>query len=322
MPSYPKTVAVSSNIVRRRMLQFSSPKLAGWSWPVHEIVGCRPGPRLCVMAGIHVNEVSSIEAAIRLQNLFAHTELWGTVCVMPVVNLPGLPVHAEFVCPVDGKNINFSFPGSPDGSFSEALADAILNEWADDAECLVDMHGGDLCEMVARFTVVATTGNDGFDARNEAFARAFDPQIVVRLDKTTLEQPGRSCSGRARLRRHAAFAEGGGNGLLDEDSITFHANGVLRIAGLLGMIKDPPPLSGRKPRVVENYHWVSAEVAGWCRFRVDPGQQVAAGDVLAEIDDYSGEVVKTIVSPADGVMLWRCTHPVVAADTALCGIGA
>jgi hypothetical protein len=33
----------------------------GYSWPVFEATGSRPGPRLCVTAGIHVNEVSASE---------------------------------------------------------------------------------------------------------------------------------------------------------------------------------------------------------------------------------------------------------------------
>jgi uncharacterized protein len=41
-------------------LTFDYPALAGWRWPAVEIVGQKPGPRLAIIAGIHVNETSSI----------------------------------------------------------------------------------------------------------------------------------------------------------------------------------------------------------------------------------------------------------------------
>ena len=73
-----------------RSITFSNPLLKDYTWPVCEITGAIAGPRLCVTAGVHVNEVSSIEAAIRLQSYFRPEELQGSVSIMPVVNLPAL----------------------------------------------------------------------------------------------------------------------------------------------------------------------------------------------------------------------------------------
>lgn len=309
----------------KRKLTFSASALKGWSWLVHDIIGTEAGPRLCVIAGVHVNEVSSVEAALRLVSLFGSTPLKGIVSIMPIVNLPALPSRSQYVCPEDGKNINFSFPGRPDGSFSEAIADAIL-DWSSDAECLVDMHGGDLCENVARFTVVPTTGDPSFDAQNMQFAQAFEPQIIVRLPQAELHEPGRSCSGRARKRRHAAFAEAGANGLIDDASVAFHLKGVLRIARLLGMIDEeqasamPGPTEGVV--TATRYLWVRAAADGWCQYAVEPSDQVARGQLIATIRNYEGDIIQRIVSPDDGVILWRCTHAVVSAASDLFGIAA
>src|SRR5437588_9146940 len=103
----------------RGELSFDAPALHGYRFPCVDIIGQQPGPRLCITAGVHVNEVSSIEAAIRLQCFFKPAMLRGSVSIIPVVNQPALPVYTQYTCPVDGKNINFSFPGRPDGSFTE-----------------------------------------------------------------------------------------------------------------------------------------------------------------------------------------------------------
>jgi predicted deacylase len=311
-----------ANQHRVRRIGFRARALAGWAWTVHELAGAASGPRLCVIAGVHVNELASIEATFRLIERFRARRLRGSVALMPVVNLPALAAREQHVCPIDGCNINFSFPGDPDGTFSPALADALLNEWAGDADCLVDLHGGDLCETVARFTVAATVGDAAFDSKNLALAQAFDPQIIVRLPAETGAEPGRSCSGRARQRRHAAFAEAGANGVVDEASVAFHVDGVLRVAGLLGMIDDAPAPSDRAPTIVDRYHWVRAEVEGWCRYLVEPADAVQRGQPLAVVTDLGGALCREVTAPADGVVLWRCTHAAVVPSSDLFGIGA
>jgi hypothetical protein len=312
---------INEVVVRQR--QFAAPVLSGMRWATWDVRGATAGLRLCVMAGVHVNEVSSIAAAMRLVELFRDLPIKGEVSIMPVVNLPALPLRSQHVCPVDQLNINFAFPGNPAGSFSEALADALLREWAHDADCLVDLHGGDLCETVAPFAVAATIGEEAFDAVNIELARAFDPDIIVRLPPNSAPAGARSCSGRASLRRHAAFAECGSNGLLDEESVRFHANGVLRIAHRLGIVASAPPArSAREPVMVSAYHWLTSDTSGWCGYNVEPGASVVRGETMAEITDFGGSVLSRITAPADGVVLWRCTHPAVSVGSDLFGIGA
>lgn len=108
----------------------------------------------------------------------------------------------------------------------------------------MDRVGGDLCEEVASFSIAPMIGDPAFDAMNLSLARAFDPRIIVKLQLDADAAPGRSYSGRARQRKWAAFAECGSNGLLRESTVQFHTNGVLRVAQLLGIIEEAPPLSG------------------------------------------------------------------------------
>jgi len=301
-------------------LGFPYPALAGWRWPAVDIVGQRPGPRLAVIAGIHVNETSSIEAAIRLQRAFPPDRLKGRISIIPIVNLPAVPLRSQYVCPLDDKNINFSFPGNADGTFAEAIAWALLEDWAGDADCFVDMHGGDLCENVAHFTIAQTIGEVAFDARNLELATCFDPQIIVRLDPAHLGQPARSCTGRARRRQHAAFAEGGRIGLIEEDNVAYHVDGVRRIACHLGMIEAAPPRR-RQSVVVDRYVWIEAPVDGIYRYAVEPAQPVAKGSVLATAENSYGETLGTVRAPEDGRILWRITHALAPRGSFIIGLG-
>lgn len=302
-------------------LAFSPGVLAGWRFPVARLTGAAPGPHLAVIAGVHVNETSSIEAAVRLQRAVAPAALRGRISVIPILNQPAIASRAQYVCPIDGKNINFSFPGRPDGSFSEALAWAVLEEFAADADVLVDLHGGDLCEQVSRFTIAQEIGEPAFDAESLALARCFDAEIVVRLGPEHLAAPGRSTTGRATRRRPAAFAEAGRIGLVEEENVRFHLEGVLRIAHRLGMVEAAPPLA-RTPVVTSRYLWVNTPADGLCRTRVEPGEKVAAGAVLATVEDVFGREIATVTAPESGWILWRVTHALVAADGPLIGLAA
>lgn len=301
-------------------LTFNYPALSGWRWPAVEMVGQRPGPRLAVISGVHVNETSSIEAVIRLQRLIDPGKLRGRISIIPIVNLPAVPVRSQYVCPIDDKNINFSFPGRPDGSFSEALAYALLNDWAHDAQCFVDLHGGDLCEQVAHFMVVQRTGDQAFDEQNLEIAHCFDAEIIAAIDPSHLDQPARSVTGRAKRRQLAAFAEAGRIGLIEEANVAFHLDGLLRLMKHLGMAGTAPAKS-REPVIITRYHWIPAPVDGFYRYHVEPGQKVAKGTLMATAENTYGEVIAEVPAPQDGHILWRITHALSPKDSFIVGLG-
>lgn len=292
---------------------------------VTDIVGERPGPRLAVMAGMHVNEVSGIEAARRLERI-EPSRLSGTLSVVSLLNEAAWPSRSVGVCPLDDRNVNFCFPGDPGGSCSERVADAVLTDWAADAVCLVDLHGADLCEDIIRYSICQMTGDADFDSQALELARAFDVQVVVALGEEYLDKPGRSVTGRATRMQFGAFAEAGRGGLLGEDDVRMHYEGVLRVARHFGVVvadQDSPVASVRRvePTLLNNYAWIPTPVTGWCEMQVAAGDQVSEGGVLATITPREGKQALAIVSPASGVVLWCDTHPAITAGSHIAGIG-
>lgn len=263
------------------------------------------------MGGVHVNEVSAMEAAVRLGSAFTPSHLHGNVSILPVVNLPALTQYTEYNCPIDGKNINFSFPGRPDGSFSEALTFALLNEWAADAEVLIDLHGGDLRESIATWVMFQHSGDVELDARNEALVRCFNAQFMEPLKQELMNAPGRACTGRATQKRLAVMSEGGSNGLVDPDSVQYHMTGVLNVARHLGMIEGVlvPPLRGQI--VVDRRVRLEAPAGGLCESHVKVSAYVTKGQVLAKIRDFYGNRITELRTSVTGFVLSRFTHPVV-----------
>jgi len=306
--------------LHKHELTFDYPALSGWRWPAVDIVGQKPGPRLAIIAGIHVNETSSIEAVIRLQRMIDPNTLKGRISIIPIVNLPAVPVRSQYVCPLDDKNINFSFPGRSDGTFSEAIAYALLNDWANDADCFVDLHGGDLCEQVSHFMVVQRTGDQAFDAHNLAIAQCFDAEIIASIDPSHLDQPARSVTGRAKRGQYAAFAEAGRIGLIEEENVAFHLDGLLRLLKHLGMTERAPAKS-RQAVIITRYHWIPAPVDGFFRYHIEPGRHVSKGTLMATAENTYGEEIARVTAPEDGHILWRITHALSPKDSFIIGLG-
>ena len=87
--------------------------------------------------------------------------------------MPGFAARSIYVCPLDGKNPNRVFPGDPDGSCSEQLADWVFRSIISRADYYVDLHGGDLIEALAPFTIFFRTGNEQIDAVSLEMAKIF-----------------------------------------------------------------------------------------------------------------------------------------------------
>jgi predicted deacylase len=119
--------------------------------PFFLINGQQPGPTLAVTGGIHGAEYASIEAALRLGRTIQPQELAGRLIVAPVVTVPSFKARSIYINPLDGRNINRVFPGNPEGSASEQLADWVFRNVIQQANYYIDLHGGDLNEaLVAR----------------------------------------------------------------------------------------------------------------------------------------------------------------------------
>src|ERR1700755_114661 len=96
--------------------------LNGVDVPAFELTGAHDGPRLSLIGGIHGCEYSSIAAVTKVMRELDAAELRGSITAVPVVSMESFTQRSPFVVPADGKNLNRSFPGTPDGTYTDRLA--------------------------------------------------------------------------------------------------------------------------------------------------------------------------------------------------------
>lgn len=108
-------------IKENKMINYPMKSGENIQFPFYLIKGKEAGPTICITAGIHGCEFTSIMAAIRLYKILDPIKVKGQIKIIPIVNLPAFKNNTMFTCPIDNKNLNGTFPGSENGSYSEQL---------------------------------------------------------------------------------------------------------------------------------------------------------------------------------------------------------
>jgi len=275
--------------------------------PVLIINGDRDGPVLCLTAGVHATEYPSIDALMRLTRELTPAVLRGTLIAVPIVNLHMFASRLGFVSPIDGLNLNKIAPGARNGSMSEMVADVLLNEVIAKAEYHVDMHAGDLGEILYAFGGYPLTGDPERDRRGEALARLYSPRLVAlyREGSKLPPAPGSIVHEATRRGVISILAESGGNGTLEEPDVEVHLAGVRNIMRYLKMIDGDPVIADGQLVATERYV-TRATRAGLLRLKVAIGQSVNESQEAAEICDVWGDTVEHVKFSRTGItgLIW------------------
>lgn len=275
--------------------------------PLVIINGQRDGPVLCLTAGVHATEYPSIDALMRLTHELTPQALCGTVIAVPIVNLHMFASRLGFVSPIDGLNLNKIAPGGRSGSISEILAEVLLNDVICRAEYHIDMHAGDVGEILYAFGGYPMTGNNDRDRRGEAMARLYTPRLVALYHDGSKLPPAAGSIVLEATRRGVVsiLAESGGNGTLEEADVQVHLAGVRNIMRYLKMIDGDPEVPGKQLIATERYVTRAAR-AGLIRLKIAIGEEVEQGQEAAEICDVWGEIVERLKFARPGItgLIW------------------
>lgn len=275
--------------------------------PLVMINGKGAGPVLCLTAGVHATEYPPIDALMRLLQDLHPAELSGAVVAVPIANMHMFESRSGFVSPIDGLNLNKIAPGSETGSLSEILAHRLLQDVILKAQFHIDLHGGDLGEMLLAFAGYAMSGDPKRDREGEALARLYSPGLIALYRDGTLLPPNAGYLTLEATRRGVVsmLAEAGSNGALDEADVQVHLSGLRNVMRYLKMIDGEPRISGPQ-RVATTRFLARTRRAGLARVKVVPGDQVTAGQGVADICNVFGDVVEVIRSPRAGTagLVW------------------
>jgi predicted deacylase len=257
--------------------------------------GPRPGPVLCLTAGVHGDEVNGIEVVRRLLADLDPARVSGTVVGVPIVNPHGFRRGSRYA--PDRRDLNRHFPGRRYGSAASRIAHALFEGVVRHCDQLLDFHTGSL-------------ERTNFPHARADLDVADVAELVTSLDGwVVLQQKGRP----GTLRRAATDAgiptltfEVGGPVRLDEEAVRRTLEGVRRLPGL------GASAARRKP--VEIYgrsRWVRVDDGGLLLTRVAPGDRIKRDQVLGVVVDPIASLESVVLAPAPGRLIGMAWSQVV-----------
>lgn len=283
--------------------------------PVGAARGQRPGPTLCIVAGVHGNEYEGMEAIRRLWAVIDPSEMHGSLVTVLAAN-PFAYAARSRATPkeIDGKNLARVFPGSPTGTPTERLAASLLdlverNMSADDL--FVDLHSG--TGEVAFATMAGFRDIQGAAReRSEEAARHMglpllwaipDSQGPFNAETTRRGIPtiGTETTGRAGCR---------------PDDVALYEQGLWNLLRFMEITRHGPmPMRDERPALptIDVY----SPAAGFVHHPGGLGQSATSGQVIGTIIDPFGDVITEVRSPVSGEIWAAIASPVVEAGDLL-----
>jgi len=287
--------------------------------PVHIVRGAADGPVLWAQGACHGDEYDGVRALLRLVAELEPASMRGTLVALPVANLSAY-LHQSRTSPIDGKDLNRCYPGSPAGTYTDRLAHLLLETVRSVADAFVECHGGG-----DRFDVVFYTLHcdlpDGPAERAGEMCRAMGAPIVWQSGDPWLQ--GSLFFHLHRRGIPAALIEVGGEGRLYPNNVDDTHGALRRLMIHLGMLPEQAPPEARAVRHrVAAADFIPCNRGGLVEVVAGRGALVGRGDPLVRIVDLRGDVVDTVRCPVGrGIVLAIHTYGTVASGGPVALIG-
>ena len=264
------------------------------------------GPTALLTGGNHGDEYEGPLALQQLAWELEPAQVMGRVIILPAMNAPAVAAGTR-VSPIDGVNMNRAFPGRPDGSVTQKIADYLATVLVPAADLVLDYHSGgktlDFLPYAAAHYLDDADQQAACVAAMRAFGAPWSMMMreidAVGMFDTTVEQQGKVF----------VTTELGGGGTATAATVSIALRGarnVLRHAGILSGPVDGVDDS-RMLDMPDDACFHFAPQGGLLHPLVDLGQDVAEGQPLACIwpVDRTGIAPVTVCANRPGLLAAR-----------------
>jgi N-alpha-acetyl-L-2,4-diaminobutyrate deacetylase len=263
------------------------------------------GPTALLTGGNHGDEYEGPVALQELAVALRPEEVSGRVIILPMMNTPAFAAGRR-CSPIDGGNMNRSFPGRPDGTVTQKIAHYIASELVPRADIVLDFHSGgrtlDFLPYAAAHVLEDKAQEAACMAAMQAFnapysARMLEIDLVGMFD-TEVESQGKVF----------VTTELGGAGTATARSVAIARKGVRNLLCHAGILAGAPELSPTvQIDMPDERCFQFAMHAGLIEYLVDLGDGVAEGQPIARIwpSDRTGAAPVSCPARRDGILAAR-----------------
>jgi predicted deacylase len=243
------------------------------------------GPTLMLSAGVHGDEYEGQVALLDLVREIEPEQIQGRLIVIPALHLPAARVGRR-LSPIDGLDLNRTFPGDRGGSFAPMLAHYVAEVLLPLCDVNVDLHSGGRSLDCLACTMSHLLDDASVVERTVALARAFGAPLHVMNREV---DGSRTLASAAEARGVITMSsELGGGNRLSRRGLEITRRGVRNLLCHLGMTDGEPEPFDQPTRVqvlpdAESYGFAPASGI-FCPLH-DLGERVEAGQPAAAIYD-------------------------------------
>jgi N-alpha-acetyl-L-2,4-diaminobutyrate deacetylase len=239
------------------------------------------GPTALLTGGNHGDEYEGPIALVDLAGRLTADAVNGRVIVVPYMNFPAFRAGRR-LSPIDRLNMNRIFPGRPDGTVTEKIADYFQRTLLPMADIVLDFHSGGRSLDFVPFAACHALPDAEQQARSIAARDAFGaPYAMTMLE---IDAAGMYDTAAEEMGKVFVTTEIGGGGTATAKSVAIAKRGVanlLKHAGILaGDLERSPSIEIDMPSAD---CFTISESDGMVEPVVDLGAPVTAGDVLVRL---------------------------------------
>jgi predicted deacylase len=252
------------------------------------VISSGTGPTALLVAGTHGDEY---EGQVVLHELIRSLEpehLNGTVVIVPAANAPAVRGGTR-VSPIDGGNLNRSYPGQACSGPTDQVAHLIAGALLPEADVVIDLHsGGSNSTYLPSMFIYRGPDQQTWERKVSASRAMGLPYVMVvqpRLEPGSLSTAGDDAG------VLALSTELGGGGTVDPGILADARRGMRSLLAHVGIFAAQhgtelqPEATGAEPIWLELVPEspVMATAAGIFEPLVGLGQRVRAGDPVARV---------------------------------------
>jgi N2-acetyl-L-2,4-diaminobutanoate deacetylase len=243
------------------------------------------GPTTLLTAGAHGDEFEGPIALSKLTRALEPSEMRGRLIILPAMNVPG--IHAcQRICPVDGRDLNRTFPGKPGGSFTQMLAHYVSYVLVPMADAVVDFHSGGYSLDFAPCVIMHHLDDPARHGQTMAAMQAFGaPLGIVIRELDDSGQLDTFVEGEGKLFLSTELA---GGSSVSVKALRMAEQGIWNLLAHFGHVAPDHPrvAGGQTERLVEVPHhdaYVIAPEEGVYEPFVDLGDSVREGQEVGQL---------------------------------------
>lgn len=239
------------------------------------------GPTALLTGANHGDEY---EGPIALQSLAYSlnlTEVTGRIIIIPAFNYPAFRA-ATRTSPIDSGNMNRSFPGRPDGTVTEKIADYFQRTLVPMADVVLDIHAGGKTLDFLPFAAAHVLDDKEQQRACVAAMRAFNApysMMLLEIDSAGMYDTAVEEQGKVFV-----STELGGGGTATKNTIAVAKKGIRNFlihSGILnGKLEVAQSIELDMP---DGDCFVFSEQDGLIESCVELGQSIDKGDIVARV---------------------------------------